>query len=178
MSHYRIRFHTRPQLCFASLLQGASTLAEGLVPMLDGVGDIDYQPAAVGGEILELTLIRPNRDRVFNEIAAAVQQLGYSMVEAEISDIVDRTVEWAVRGFLSAGALGSTTKKPYVALLAAAAGGAAGAKAGSLVQTVAAKHQYQWFPAVGWVVTELAIEAPAEQVDPVQVQGTAAILPA
>ena len=95
-----------PALRYASSLGAAPTLAEALVSKLHGVYEIDSQPVTVGEHILQLTLSRPNRDQVFNEVAAAVQLLGYSVLEAEISEIVDEAVRGAVVGSIGGGAPG------------------------------------------------------------------------
>lgn len=153
MSRYRIRFHGRPELRYASLLGEASSLGQALAPLLDTIGDIEFRPAQ-GGETVQLVLSRPSRDEVFNDVVVAVQRLGYSMVEAEIREVVTRTVEGAICGSLGTGAVGSTIKNPYLTLLAAVIGAVAGAKAGSLVEVASTKHRYQWFPATGWVVRE------------------------
>jgi hypothetical protein len=106
-----------------------------------------------GGEQLALSLRGAGRDQAFNEVLALIQGFGYSLLDAEVSEIVDKTVEGAVVGLFGGGALGSTTRSPALTVIGGLAGVLAGSMAGSVIEAVGARHRYQWFPASGWIVT-------------------------
>lgn len=161
MNRYSLQLRVRPNLYYGSLLEGAPNLAQALEQAL-GAAIGELRPALEGGELLDVVLRRPTHQQAVNEIIAATEHFGYSLIEAEVSEIVDKTVQGLVVGVCSGGALGLTTKNPYLELLAAIVGAAAGGKAGSMIESVRAKYHYRWFPATGWVITELPLEEPAQ----------------
>ena len=162
MNRYGLQLRVRPSLYYGSLLEGSPNLAQALEQTLLGAVIGELRPALEGGELLDVALRRPTHQEAVNEIAAATEQFGYSLVEAEVSEIVDKTVQGMVVGAFSGGALGLTTKNPYLELFAAMIGAAAGGKAGSMIESVRARYHYRWFPAAGWVITELPPEELAQ----------------
>lgn len=159
MSRYAIQLRIRRDLYYGSLLGPASSVEEALGSALADVAVGVARPAAQGGEHLDLLLRRPTHQQAVEEAIHALQQVGYSLLEAEVSQIVNRTVEGAVLGFLGGGTLGLPSKNPYVELAAATLGALAGGKAGSMVESVVARYHYSWFPAAGWVVTPMPVDA-------------------
>jgi hypothetical protein len=87
-----------------------------------------------GQVIADLALQRPSHDQALDEIAAAVQQLGYSVIAASASEWVSRWVEGALLGALGGGGLGSASRNADFAFFAGLIGALAGAAAGNTVQ--------------------------------------------
>jgi hypothetical protein len=158
MKKYLIRSRVRPNAYQGSLLAGSLAIDEVIAEANDAITVLEWFAHLEGGEQIVLRMRGEGRDQAFNEVLSLVQGLGYSMVDAEVAEIVDRTVEGAVFGLLASGGIGATAKTPGVTALAALAGALAGAKAGSTIERFGDRHRYQWFGARGWIVTG----APAE----------------
>jgi hypothetical protein len=163
MKKYVIKSRVRSDAFYGSLLGEAYSVADVIEDLNEAITVTEWFEHLEGGEQLTLSLRSTERDRALNEVLALVQELGYSLLDAEVSEIVDKAVEGAVVGLFGGGALGSTTKSPALALVGGLAGALAGSKAGSMIETVGARHRYQWFPASGWIVTDVTIEARPEQ---------------
>jgi hypothetical protein len=174
MTKYAIKLRVRPSAYHGSLLGGAATIAEAIAQTSEEVLVSEWCRAPEGGELLALSLRGDGRDQAFNQALMLVQGFGYSLLGAEVNEIVDNAVEGAVVGFLGCGAIGSTTKSPVIALVAGVAGALAGSKAGSLVETVGARHRYQWLPGSGWVISEIQTRAAGQ---PEQSTQRAALFP-
>jgi hypothetical protein len=160
MKKYLIRSRIRPNAYHGSLLAGPSAISEVVGGANEAITVLEWFAHLEGGEQIVLRLRGEGRDQAFNEVLSLVQGLGYSMVDAEVAEIVDRTVEGAVFGCLTGGGIGATTKGPVIAAVAALAGALAGAKVGSTVEQFGVRHRYQWFPARGWIVTVVPAETP------------------
>jgi hypothetical protein len=160
MKKYLIRSRVRPNAYHGSLLASSSAIGEVIAEANEAVTVLEWVQHLEGGEQIALRLRGEGRDQAFNEVLSLVQGFGYSLVDAEVGEIVDRTVEGAVLGLFAGGGIGST-KAPAIATIAALAGALAGAKAGSMIEQIGATHRYQWFPARGWIVTAVSTEAPA-----------------
>lgn len=160
MTEYLIKSRVHPNAYHGSLLTGASAIVEVIAEANEAVTVLEWIQHLEGGEQIALRLRGTERDQAFNEVLSLVQGFGYSLVDAEVGEIVDRTVQGAVLGLVACGGIGSTTKAPAITTIAALAGALAGAKAGSMVEKIGVRHRYQWFPARGWVVTALGSDAP------------------
>lgn len=77
-------------------------------------------------------------------------QLGYSLLNGEISKLVGSEVETAILGGLGSGALGSTSNNDWVALVAAAAGALGGWMVGSSLKRVEIVYDVRSNPFGGW----------------------------
>jgi hypothetical protein len=159
MKNYLIRSRILPNTYHGTLLAGPSSIAEVVADANEAITVLEWFAHLEGGEQIGLRLRGEGRNQVFNEVLSLVQGLGYSMVDAEVAEIVDRTVEGAAVGLLTCGGIGTTTKSAGITAIAALAGALAGAKVGSTIEQFGARHRYQWFPARGWVVTAVPAEA-------------------
>jgi hypothetical protein len=129
----------------------ASGLAEALGRLIgEAVIEVASSPAPPQ---LRVDFRRETADEALEDLRAAVAQLGLTLVEAEVSEMVDHAVEGMLIGFLGGGTTGSR-KNPYIAFLLALAGAAAGAKAGSMLQTVAMEYTARFLPGAGWARTD------------------------
>jgi hypothetical protein len=156
MNTYTIQI--QPVLQFPSLFT-----QQALEEVLEDVTVRELTETAQGSYKLDLRLKRADHYEALNDIFLAAQQLGYSIVEATVTEWVDQAVESAIVGLLSGGALGSASENPEIALVAALIGGLAGAVAGSRVRKV--KIAYQVVPRYpsGWTLKEIPQKQPSGQ---------------
>lgn len=158
MSRYVFRAGVHPHFYYASLDAGGPAIAEGLAEVIEDVVALESRPSPQGGEVLQVALHRPTHTEAFEAVARAVAQAGYSMVEAEVSEIVDEAATGAVVGLLSGGTPGALADNPLIAFLGAAAGWWAGREIGASMRSVGSVYRYEFFSAGGWVHTEIARE--------------------
>lgn len=84
-----------------------------------------------------------SHEDALNELLWAVQELGYSFAEAEITKIADRAIEMAVGGGLSGLGAGSTTKNGEIAAFAGVVGWFAGLLIGAQMEKVEVIYRAQ-----------------------------------
>ena len=126
--------------------------ADAVARSLAGVTIRELSATEWGQYVVDLQLQRANHDEALNEIFLAFQQLGFSLVEATVSEWVNAAVEGAVLGTLGCGAVGSTSQDAGIMLLAGAAGAIAGAWAGSRVKDLKVNYQVRRVYPSGWVL--------------------------
>lgn len=159
MNTYRLQI--QPDVRHALAGQAVPSLTEDAVAQnLAGVVIRELATTGWGPSAIDLHLQRPTHEEALNDIAVAVQELGYSIVEATVSEWADALVEGAVIGALGGGAIGSASQDPGVVLVAALAGTIAGAVAGSRIKNLEVIYQVQWTRASGWVLTPLPQQHP------------------
>lgn len=148
MTPYRVRArtrrHTHPRLGNGGISQAG---IEWLIPnaVLAGRQEIDSLHVDVA-----LSLDCENHLEAANDVIVALQRLGYSVVNLEVDELVDRATETMI---LSALGIGGTTqaktKSPLIALLAALGGGYVGRLVGSQIKRF--EPIYRFVPsASGW----------------------------
>lgn len=169
--YYSVKVHLRPQLRYDALL-GGDDLPVALARGLEGVVISQWQKATEGGDLLTLDFSGSSRNGLLAEIERGAVQVGYSLVEAEVEEFVDRAATGLLAGLASAGgAAGVTTRNVWVTLLAGAVGAFAGEKVGAAARTVVAHHRYQLHRSGRWIVTELPVPPSAQpggsQPDPI-----------
>jgi hypothetical protein len=101
--------------------------------------------------LLELALNRPSHEDALNEIAVALQQLGYSWLDATITEWADNMFGGAIVGALGCGTVGANSDAATGAL-AALVGLLIGAVVGSLINTVKVVYTVHWTGG-GWRLT-------------------------
>ena len=84
---------------------------------------------------LDVELNRFTHEEAIEEIAVAVQQLGYSIVEGEIVEWVDAGLKAALIGLVAGAGFGAATGSPVAALAAGVAGGLIGQWVGSCLRS-------------------------------------------
>jgi hypothetical protein len=104
----------------------ASALEGAVVRQLEADG--------YGRVVLDLALRRASHADALNEIAFAVQDLGYSVIQATATEWTRSLVEGILLGAAGGGGAGATMKNPGFAFLAAMIGALAGGLIGSSVQ--------------------------------------------
>jgi len=119
----------------AITLWGARPLThEAVADALAGVVIRRLETDAYGRVALDLAMRRPTHTDALDEIAFAVQDLGYSFVQATVTEWVSSLVEGLLIGAVGGGGAGAAAKDPGFAFLAGIAGAVAGGLVGSSVQ--------------------------------------------
>jgi NAD(P)-dependent dehydrogenase (short-subunit alcohol dehydrogenase family) len=95
---------------------------------------------------------RESHKEALNELLLAVQELGYTFVEAEITRIADRAIEMAVGLGVGGLGAGSATDNAELALLGAGVGWVVGLLVGANMEKVEVLYRVQWTSA-GWHLT-------------------------
>jgi hypothetical protein len=168
--YYSAKVHLRPQLRYDALL-GGEELPVALARCLEGVVVSRWEKSTEGGDLLTLDFSGSVRDDLRAEIERAAVQVGYSLVEAEVEEFVDKAATGLVAGFVGIGGVaGLKTRNLLVTLLAGAAGAFAGEKAGAAARILVAHHRYQLHRSRRWIVTKLPVtptgQSEVPQADP------------
>lgn len=144
-SSYRVRVGRRPNNLRHRLQPGSIAALEQII---EGATLREATAADDGSLVVELFLDRPSHETALNEIAVALQQLGYAWLEASITEWVDDIIGGAIVGCLGGGAAGANGDK-LTALLSAAIGALIGAMVGSTINNTKVVYTVHWTEA-GW----------------------------
>jgi hypothetical protein len=151
MNTYRLTLTPQVHLPWAGY--GFPALTDQLfIDAVEGVAVRELTTSSGGSFVVDLTLARPDHTDAMNELARFVQNLGYDVVDAAVTEWVDESVEWGAAGLLGGGAVGSTSRDPWMATLIAVLTTAAGAWAGSKIQKAKVIYRVRW-TAAGWEFT-------------------------
>jgi hypothetical protein len=161
------RIVVRPDIRYA-LSAGISGPVERelTAEMLNAVAGVvvrDLSRTPRGHRVVDVQLERPSHEAALDEIVRALQQLGFSYVEATVSEWASNTVDGIVAGAGSGGLLGIPSKNPVVALIGALAGAVIGGLIGSEAREIVAQYQVRWTPRAGWVFTKVPHQQPTTQ---------------
>lgn len=165
MNRHVIRGRVRPNFYYASLHVGATTIAEVLGDVIADAVSVESAPSPEGGETLRVEISRPTHTEAFEAVLAAVERAGYSMLEAEVGEIVDGSVQGAMVGLLGGGAPGAMKERPLVAIIGAALGWWVGREVGASARKLGAAYRYQCLAATGWTYTEITREVKARSTE-------------
>ncbi len=136
--------------------------AEMLVNAIAGVVVRDVSRTPGGHRVVDVQLERPSHEAALGEIVRALKQLGFSYVEATVSEWVSSAVDGLVAGAGSGGLLGIPSKSPLVALIGALVGAVIGGLIGSEAREIVAEYRVRWNPrTAGWVLTKIPSQQPA-----------------
>lgn len=111
-----------------------SLTREFIADALEGAVVRQLDADTYGRVVLDLALQRTSHADALNEIAFAVQSLGYSVAQATVTEWVSSLIEGILLGAVGCGGAGAVTKNPGFAFLAGVIGAVAGGLAGSSVQ--------------------------------------------
>jgi hypothetical protein len=160
MNTYRLRL--RPAGYYGVTRWGPPSLsAETVADALPGAVIRSLVADTTGGLDLDLQLQRPSHKQALDDIAVALQQIGWNIVEAMVTEWVNATAQGIVLGGLGFGAAGSASHDPGIMLVAAVAGALVGGVAGSFVQKVKVVYQVQRAYPSGWMLTPTQRPGPA-----------------
>jgi len=151
MSIYRVQAlrHTHPRL-------GHEGLAGGINWLISDTAIVEVEQPDSHREYLSLQLRRDEHLQAVNEISEAVQRLGYTLLNIEISELVGQTVEATV--FSAAGTGGvvhAKTDNPLLTLLAAIVGGFVANRVAAQLRRYEVVYRFAPSPS-GWVLRPTA----------------------
>jgi hypothetical protein len=109
-----------------------------------------------GGYELEVSMTRPSHEDALNEIAGAIQTIGWNTATGLVTEWVTSEIEGSFLGAVGAGAAGSTTKNAGAMLFTAAIGAIGGYFVGLDRKTIKAQYQVERYNGFGpWLFTQL-----------------------
>jgi hypothetical protein len=154
MKHtYRIR--VRPHRYHGLVAAGARPLSPQILSeSINGVVVRQVAQNEFGDHVVDLQLQRPSHEDALNEILLVVQQLGYSWLEATVTESVDNAIGGALIGLLGGGVGGAASGDGGVAAGLAFIGLLVGAAVGSFFDQVKVIYEVHR-TATGWVFTQL-----------------------
>jgi hypothetical protein len=103
-----------------------------------------------GQYFLNLNCRELGNDQIINELVAAIQELGYLIVEAKLVEIANGVLEGLLMGGLSGLGVSAKSKESSAKLVASCVGMAAGAWFGHNVTWEKTVHEIRWNPTAGW----------------------------
>ncbi len=149
-----------PQLTAEAILQ---TLAGSAVHQLSGTPTSGYD--------VHLQLDRQAHHDALHDIRVAMEQLGFTVGQAIVTEWLTSTLELAVIGGAGGGALGGATKDPWAMAACAVLGVVAGAVVAQFMRAVKARYDAQLlhpYGPNGWYLTpqQQPITAPSPASSP------------
>jgi len=141
---YRLR--VRPLGYYGASRWGPASLsAETVADARPGAVVRSLAADTTGGLDIDLQLQRPSHEQARDDIAIAValQQIGWNVVEAVVTEWVNASAQGSVLGGLGFGIAGSAGHDPGIMLVAVVADAVVGGVAGSFVQKVKVVYQVQ-----------------------------------
>ena len=149
MSTYRFVVHPHayivpPHGAVAQL--DRSTLTRVIVDAV--VRDFIVDPT--GSYEIEVALSRPTHQEALDDIKAGLEQLGFNVAQALVTEWITAWAEGALLGGTSGGAIGSKNNDLGETLVGLGIGAAVGALLGSMKQSPKMQHIATWYPYGGW----------------------------
>jgi len=149
---YRVHLQRQPH--YALLHDGQSFSADALTSAVQGAVVREVLQAAHGGYVVDIQLHRSSHEEALNDILVAAQQLGYSWLQATVTEWADNALGGFVVGGLGGGVAGSSSGDGTVRFFVALLGSIAGAVIGSFINSVKVVYEVRWTP-TGWQLVEV-----------------------
>jgi hypothetical protein len=154
------KFHATPQLIYRYPGYAVRQLSpNGILQTLAGATVHQLVGAPHTGYDVEVQLERSTHHDAMHDIRVALENLGFSVLQAEITVWLTSTAEFAVVGGTGGGAIGAATKDPVLFVLFALIGAGAGAVAAQFTKKVKERFDAQLvhrYGAAGWSITPQA----------------------
>lgn len=149
------------------LPEASELTAQSIASLLPG-SRVSSMTAFEGGYTIAIELDRDDHPAATEELDTAFQQLGFTVLDAAITEFVDSLLEGAALGAASGAAFGAATKSGVGFVLFFLGGFAAGALIGSSQRRVKARYVARRpFPGTAWQITRLDPEPPTAQMQPI-----------
>jgi hypothetical protein len=158
MNTYRFHASRAPQFWDYGATPTLST--DDIVQSLAGAAVHELIAYTNGGYDVHVQLDRANHADALTELETALLQLGFNIVQAEITELVTAALEGAFLGGAGGGALGSATKDPFAAFAGLVIGAIAGALVGRGMQTIKARYRADRLAPGVWQLTQLPLPQP------------------
>jgi hypothetical protein len=140
MTVYTYRFHARPLPAFHWSPMPQLT-SESVQQAIVGALIRELTPSPQGAALIEVAMERPSHGDALDEISTALQQLGFDVAQALVTEWATAAVEGAIAGAAGGGALGSATRDAGTVVATVIVGGLVGAAFGSLKPVLKASYQ-------------------------------------
>lgn len=142
------------------LPEASEVTAQSIASLLPG-SRVSSITAFEGGYTIAIEMERDDHSAAMSELTNAFEQLGFTVLEAAITEFVDALLEGAAVGAASGAALGAATKSGEGFLWLLIGGLAAGALLGSSQKRVKARYVARRpFPGTDWQITRLDLDPP------------------
>lgn len=133
---------------------------EGLAQTLASVAIHELTAAPNGGYDVHIGLGRTTHHDAVTEIENALAQLGFYVLQAEVTELATGLVEGALLGGAGGGAVGSATKDPVGFLAGLVIGALVGGAVGHAAQTIKARYRADRIAPGIWQFTPLPVPNP------------------
>src|SRR5438309_10169713 len=151
------KFHAHPQLIYTYPGYAVRQLsANGIIQTLAGAAVHQFVGTPHDGYDVEVQLERSTHHDAMHDIRVTLEDLGFTVLQAEITVWLTSTAELAVLGGTGGGAIGAATKDPLLFVLFALSGSGAGAVAAQFTKKVKERFDAQLmhrYGAAGWSIT-------------------------
>ena|ERR1700675_790201 len=155
------KFHAHPQLMYTYPGYAVRQLsANGIIQTLAGAAVHTFVGTPHNGYDVEVQLERSTHHDALHDIRVALEDLGFTVLQAEITVWLTSTAELAVLGGAGGGAIGAATKDPLLFVLFAVIGAGAGAIAAQFTKKVKERFDAQLMHAYGPSGWSIAPQAP------------------
>ena len=153
MKHtYRVR--VQPERYYG-LLHGVPPLtSESLTRAIEGVVVHEIAQGEHGDSFVDLQIHRPSHEEALNEILVAVQQLGYSWLEASVTEWTDNALAGLFVGGGACGTAGFSSGDAGLGLMLTLFGSLVGAFVGSFIESAKVVYEVQW-NGYGWRLVQV-----------------------
>jgi hypothetical protein len=156
MNSYRLRLAPDPR--YLTGYETPALEAEVVAELVGGVTIRELTALEWGHWMLDVELARPSHDQALDELAGAAAQLGFSYVNATVSEWANRAAEGALLGALGGGGVGvTTTKDSELTAIASLFGILVGGWVGSRLQRVEAQFEARQLYVGGWQLLPLTV---------------------
>jgi hypothetical protein len=139
MKTYKIVVESK--LFFSLPGRGSALTEDVLTEALAGVVVRELSEDQVGHRTIHVQLERPSDAQALNELVSLVDELGFTVIEARVSEWVDEAVGRAILGFFGGGLVGSAAENTVAAITGALAGAIVGLITGAAVQKLKAEYE-------------------------------------
>jgi hypothetical protein len=156
MARFRLHLHTNIHTVFAF---GDRLSVESLTQAIPGCVVRELSSVGLGHPVfIDAELSRPTREQALDELLAAAQTLGYTVVDGEIAEAVNVTVESMAAGALGGFGLGAAFSNPLLAIVLAGVGMAAGDWVSNELANHEVVYHFRRVQPSGWQITEVPLQ--------------------
>ncbi len=159
MNSYRLHIRPTARLAMAGWMQPTLT-PDDVAAHLSSVTLRELSSADSYTWTLDLELAAPSHDEALNAIFVAVQQLGFEVLNAYVTEWVDRATELALLGLVGGGVVGSSSGDPDLTAIVAIASSLAGAWFGSKLKRAETVYEVRRAYPSGWVLNPITNQRP------------------
>ncbi|MBV9604953.1 MAG: hypothetical protein JO027_07595 [Solirubrobacterales bacterium] len=156
MNTYRLRLAADPR--YRTPYGIPAIEADALAELVGGVAIRELTALEWGHWMLDVALARASHEQALDELVGAAAQLGFSYVNATVSEWADRAAEGALFGALGGGGVGVTaTRDPELTAVASLFGILVGGWVGSRLQRVEVQFEARRLSVGGWQLIPLIV---------------------